>query len=168
MEFESDNLKYCPLSQSDWPFFLSLFRDPAVIALCFDPLPDDVVLERFQSRLLPWDLNSDEWLCLLIKEKSSEQCVGVTGFKFDGKVAELGYLLHSNFHGQGYGTEQLASLLHWSKEQLGITQYQAAVTEGNIACEKILAKANFKLAERIPDAYEIGGKRYADLIYQNY
>ena len=39
------------------------------------------------------------------------------------------------------------------------------VTAGNLASERVLQKAGFKLAVKTPDAHSIGGKRYADHIY---
>ncbi len=41
----------------------------------------------------------------------------------------------------------------------------AVVTEGNVGSEKVLAKSGFTLHRIVPDAYEIGGQRYADHVY---
>nr|WP_254311072.1 GNAT family N-acetyltransferase [Vibrio cholerae] len=59
---------------------------------------------------------------------------------------------------------QLA-LIDYSAKHFGLEGFMAVVTEGNIGSEKVLAKSGFTLHRIVPDAYEIGGQRYADHIY---
>jgi RimJ/RimL family protein N-acetyltransferase len=56
-------------------------------------------------------------------------------------------------------------VIEWAFEQHKISQFSATVTEGNIGSERVLEKCGFTLTETIPEAYEIGGKKYADKLY---
>ncbi len=161
----TERLSMRQLSSNDWSLFLDLQTDSDVIALCFDKPSEAEVRDRFESRLPKWEANSEHWLCLTIIENKTGQKVGVTGFNISDGVAEVGYLILPTFHGNGFGTESLEALLDWSKEFSEISSYQATVTRGNIASERVLEKCGFSLSRIAKDAYEIRGELYDDHIY---
>ena len=162
---KTDRLHMAQITTEDWALFESLNREPEVIRLCFDePSPADIK-EAFEARLPAWDKDSTHWLCLIMINKENGEKIGVTGFRMVDGVAEVGYLILPRFHGCGFGTESLKALISWATKEQGIISFQAIVTEGNIGSEKVLLKNGFSLKEVVPDAYTIGGKRYADHIY---
>ncbi|MDW6003965.1 GNAT family N-acetyltransferase [Vibrio mangrovi] len=165
MKITTKRLKMLPVTENDWPLFVRLYSDPGVTALCFDQPSDAELKAKFEARLHPWKPNSDFWLCLVIFDNISGEAVGITGFCMQDGIAEVGYLLLPEFHGKQYGTESLAALLNWAVTNHGITHYRAVVTAGNVASERVLIKCGFHLDQIVPDAYEIGGTRYADHIY---
>ncbi|WP_253821710.1 GNAT family N-acetyltransferase, partial [Vibrio cholerae] len=61
--------------------------------------------------------------------------------------------------------ESLQALIDYSTKHFGLEGFMAVVTEGNVGSEKVLAKSGFTLHRIVPDAYEIGGQRYADHVY---
>ncbi|NOJ19392.1 GNAT family N-acetyltransferase [Vibrio jasicida] len=154
-----------PLTKSDWDLYRRLSSEPQIIALCFDPPTEDEMRQKFESRLPVWTPQSEHWLCLVIYEKQSARPIGITGFVLQDGIAEVGYLLLPEFYGQQFGTESLTGVIEWAFEQHKISQFSATVTEGNIGSERVLEKCGFKLIETIPEAYEIGEKRYADKLY---
>ncbi|SHO56911.1 GNAT family N-acetyltransferase [Vibrio quintilis] len=165
MEITSERLIMRPLRVSDRTFFESLYTDSRVIRFCFDPPGPDEIEQKFQSRLYPWTSDSENWLCLVITKKTSGEPVGITGFFLQDGIAEVGFLLSAEHHGRQYGTESLKALIQWTVETCDITAFQAVVTAGNIASERVLEKCGFELIEVEPDAYMIGGKLYADHLY---
>ncbi|ELC3155048.1 GNAT family N-acetyltransferase [Vibrio harveyi] len=154
-----------PLSQDNWDLYRRLSSDPEIIALCFDPPTEADMRQKFESRLPIWTPQSEHWLCLVIYEKHSSQPIGITGFVLQNGIAEVGYLLLPEFYGKQFGTESLAGVIDWAFNQHNISEFSATVTEGNIGSERVLEKCGFKLTEIIPEAYEIGGKKYADRLY---
>ena len=165
MIIQTDRLYMAQITIEDWALFESLNREPEVIRLCFDEPSPAEIKDAFESRLPAWDKDSAHWLCLTITNNENGDKIGVTGFRMVDGVAEVGYLILPKFHGFGFGTESLKALISWATKQQGITSYRAIVTEGNIGSEKVLLKSGFSLKEIVPDAYTIGGKRYADHIY---
>ena len=165
MNIRTARLNMTPLTQQDWPLFHRLHTTPDVIAQCFDPLPDSVLQQKFQQRLVPWNKEAKHWQCLVIRRHDTGQAIGVTGMCLSQGRAEMGYLLLPAFYGQGFGTESLQALTQWAVNTQEITRFKAVVTEGNIASERVLQKIGFQLVETVPDAHSIGGKRYADHIY---
>lgn len=165
MNIRTARLKMTPLNKDDWPLFQQLHNTPEVIAQCFDEPTSAELLQKFQSRLQPWHKDANHWLCLVMRQRDTGQAIGVTGLVMSEGRAEVGYLLLPEFHGQGFGTESLKALISWAANTPHISRFKAVLTEGNVASERVLQKAGFKLAVKTPDAHSIGGKRYADYIY---
>lgn len=166
MEIKTNRLQMSQITKEDWDMYQSLNRDPDVISLCFDEPSSSEIQESFESRLPLWTKTSEHWLCLTITLSSTGEKIGVTGFRITDGVAEVGYLILSQYHGLGYGTESLQALIQWAVEEQGIQSFNAIVTEGNVGSEKVLVKSGFSLKEVVPNAYEIGGQLYADHIYR--
>ncbi|MDA9556886.1 GNAT family N-acetyltransferase [Vibrio sp.] len=165
MEILTERLTMSQLSLNDWELFELLNKHPDVIDLCFDEPTDLEIKDRFKSRLPAWKNTSEHWLCLTITELKTNKKIGVTGFQLNNGTAEVGYLFLPQYHGVGFGTESLITLLKWANEVEKIKSFKAVVTEGNIGSEKVLLKSGFQLQEIVKDAYEIGGRQFADHIY---
>lgn len=165
MRLTSARLDMTPLTQQDWLLFQQLHETPEVIAQCFDAPTETELKQKFASRLQPWHKDADHWLCLVMRLRDSGQAIGVTGMSMAEGRAEVGYLLLPAFYGQGLGTESLQALINWATSTQEISRFKALVTAGNLASERVLQKAGFKLVAKVPNAHSIGGKRYADHIY---
>lgn len=166
LNIETNRLLLCPLQQQHWPLFLRLHTDPQIVALCFDVPPEEVIRQKFIARLQQWTSASDHWLGLVVTDKVSGTELGVTGFLLKNGIAEVGYLFLPQFYGKGYAAESLQGLINWAAATQQISRYQALVTEGNGASERVLTKCGFALKEIAPNAHNIGGKCFADHIYQ--
>jgi RimJ/RimL family protein N-acetyltransferase len=165
MNIRTARLEMTPLTKDDWPLFQTLHNTEQVIAQCFDPVPDTVLQQKFQQRLVPWHKDADHWQCLVIRQHDTGEAIGVTGMCLSQGRAEVGYLLLPAFYGQGFGTESLQALIQWAVTTQGINHFKAVVTEGNVASERVLQKVGFQLVEKVPQAHSIAGKSYADHIY---
>lgn len=166
IEFESPRLAMRQIAAQDWALFYELHVNSIVIAKCFDPILPEEIEKRFEQRCKPWSFEDSDWLTLVVTNRDTGQALGVTGFCFDKGVAEVGYLFLPQYFGYGYCSESLAALLDWGSSELGIDEFQAVVTEGNIASERVLRKCGFQLAEVIPQNYCISGRLYDDHIYR--
>lgn len=164
---ETKNLVMVQVTEDDFDLFHNLSTDEEVIKYCFDKPSLEEVKQRFESRLPKWRKDSEHWLCLSILDKRVNQKVGVTGFVLNEDGAEVGFLLSPEFKGRNIATESLREVLRWARDVHDIQNFNAVVTEGNVASERVLQKCGFNLEQRIADAYEIRGKLYADLIYKS-
>lgn len=165
MHLASPRLQMTPLQADDWPLFQTLHHTEQVTALCFDTPTDAELKAKFDARLQPWHAASTHWLCLTIRLRDNAEAIGVTGLALQQGLAEVGYLLLPQFYGQGYASESLKALITWAQNTHNIQRFSATVTAGNIGSEKVLQKCGFSLYKTVPDAYQIGGKRYADHLY---
>jgi ribosomal-protein-alanine N-acetyltransferase len=62
--------------------------------------------------------------------------------------ASIGYLLHPDYHGMGYGREAAAALVHWLFTRRGCAGVYAGVYEPNVASRRLLESLGF-----VPDHY---------------
>ncbi|MCA1930680.1 GNAT family N-acetyltransferase [Rheinheimera sp.] len=159
------------LAETDWLLFLELHRHEQVLHYVADPFSDAQIRQRFDERLQPWKAGDQHWLSLVVVEKQTGAATGVCGFhcleaEADTHLtAEVGYLFLPEFFGKGYATLALNACLNYGAT-LGITQWQAVVTEGNVGSCRVLEKCGFRLIERQHNGYRIGDEFVADLIYK--
>ena len=103
-----------------------------------------------------------------ITEKSTRAVIG-TGmlFHFDtaANQAEIGYVLHKDYWGKGYGTESVALICGFAREVLKLRRLHACVVDANIGSARILQKNGFALEERLKDHYFIENSHYDALLF---
>ncbi|WP_394152258.1 GNAT family N-acetyltransferase [Vibrio maritimus] len=162
---QTERLSMAQITQADFDLFKRLQTEPKVIELCFDKPSEEEIQARFEERLPTWVKGSEEWLCLVISIKQTNEPVGVTGFKVTDDCAEVGYLLLPEFHERGIGTESLEALIKWAERDLDLNKFSAIVTKGNRGSERVLEKCGFVLTKVDKDAYQIGGQTYDDHIF---
>lgn len=168
MQLETNRLILRSLCEDDWPFFLALHQLPSVMAFVADIEQEPQILARFNERLVPWSKESQSWLTLLIIEKESNKAVGLTGFLsrwHPFQQAEVGFMIHPDAQGAGYGYESLLSVLHFASAGCGYHKITATVTEGNIGSVALLAKAGFELEGRLQDNFRINNQWCSDLVF---
>lgn len=165
MKIESKRLVMTQLAEADWALFHTLQTHPIVLKYCYDQPPEAEIKAKFQSRLPPWKIGTDQWLCLTMTLRATGEKIGVTGFSWHDGTAEIGYMLLPEFSGAGYASEALEALLAWSIKSQGIRHFRAIVTQGNNASEQVLLKNGFKLAAVKPESHQIGGQLVTDHVY---
>lgn len=154
--------------------------------------PSDVdEIHRFASdadvsRFIGWRLlkNSDEtreYIEELIKReaagthlyasivlKSTEKIIGTAMmFNFDKEArhGEIGYVLHKDYWGQGYGTESVTLMNDFAFQSLKLNKIHARVVDANIGSYRVLDKNGFELEGRFKDYYFIEGNYYDGLFF---
>lgn len=127
---------------------------------------DEIKTHSFESRLQPWQKGSDRWLCLVMSRKDSDIPIGLTGFIDRGDdVAEVGFILASEFHGKGFGTESLKDIARFAFEVQGYRKLTATVTAGNNASRSILQKIGFQQEGTLRKNYFLHGSWQDDWIF---
>ena len=93
------------------------------------------------QRMLEQYKNFDDYGLHVLIEKESNSYVGHAGIVAqvidDTFELELGYWIHPNFWGQGFGKEAANALAIYANEEMGLERYISAIQVGNIASEKL-------------------------------
>ncbi|HBO25070.1 MAG TPA: N-acetyltransferase [Providencia sp.] len=156
------------ITLADWCFFKRLHMSNDVMRFISDLMPEDKIKDSFDSRLPSWNITSDHWLCLVIRNVDDNASMGLTGLKMvsDGgrRVAEVGYIISPEYTGRSLATRSLAMLISLP-ELAPLSEFRAVVTGGNAASESVLKKNGFILTKIIENNYVIGNKSFADHIY---
>ncbi|RKR81282.1 ribosomal-protein-alanine N-acetyltransferase [Mucilaginibacter gracilis] len=63
--------------------------------------------------------------------------------------AEMGYVIHHKFKGQGIATEVAEALLNYGFNEQHLSQIFAVTDQANIASQRVLLKAGFKQGDNI-------------------
>lgn len=83
----------------------------------------------------------------------------------DARHAEIGYVFHKDYWGQGYGTEAVMLMEKFAFESLNLHKLHARVVDSNIGSIRVLEKNGFELEGRFKDYYFIEGKYYDGLFF---
>lgn len=103
-----------------------------------------------------------------IVEKSSGEVIGtamIFGFDKEANHAEIGYVLHKEHWGKGYGTETVSLISDFAFEILMLRKLHARVVSGNFGSARILEKNGFELEGRFRDYYFIEANYYDGLFF---
>ncbi|MFC0225273.1 GNAT family N-acetyltransferase [Serratia aquatilis] len=161
LKLQTSRLLLHSITANDWPLFLRLYQDPQVIRYIADPLPESEIRTRFEARLPEWDKHGERWLCLVMREKSTGNAVGITGFCpqwWPFQQAEVGFGSLPEGQGKGYGKESLLAVLDFAFNACGFHKMTATVTEGNIASRHLLESCGFQLEGTLRDNYRLAGQ----------
>ncbi len=162
----SARITYQQINSDDWPFFVALQQDPRIACYLASSHSDDAMREAFECRLPRWEPGSRHWLCLVMREKTSGEPFGVTGFIDRGEgIAEVGYLLATRVHGQGLGYESLYALCDYAFQVCGYRKLVATVTVGNEPSKRVLEKAGFKIEGTLRENYFLEGRWQDDWLF---
>lgn len=160
----TSRLNCSPLQEHDCPFFLALQQHPDVMRFVAENRPVAAIREAFDSRLPLWTPGSTHWLCLVVRDATSQAPLGVTGYIHrEDDCAEVGFLFAPEAQGKGYGFESLQALCDYAFREGGLRRLTATVTAGNVASRRLLEKAHFRLegsfarAITFPDAGKMTG-----------
>ena len=88
-------------------------------------------------------------------------------FNLDRKAshAEIGYVLHQNFWGKGYGTEVVTLINQYAFATLCLHKLNARVVHENASSARVLEKNGYQLEGRLRDHYFIAQQYYDALLY---
>jgi RimJ/RimL family protein N-acetyltransferase len=82
------------------------------------------------------------------------------------RFASLGYLLHPDHHGEGYGSEAAGALVRWLFTERGTDTIYAGVYEPNIASRRLLEGLGFVRDHYFAAAQDTHGKGLASWRYR--
>ena len=136
----------------------------ALAAMWADPLVTRFTIgkpatsEESWTRLLRY---AGHWTLLgfgywAIEEKATRNYVGETGFADYKRILEnplkdapeSGWVLASQFHGKGYGTEAVRAVLEWGDAHFGPVQTTCLIDPGNLASIRVAEKCGYRELER--------------------
>jgi len=106
------------------------------------------------------------YLYASIVHKSTNKIIGTSmifNFNQEANHAEIGYVIHRDYWGKGYGTEVVSLLNNFAFSTLKLHKLHAIVVDANIGSSRILEKNGFELEGRLKDYYFIDGEYYDSL-----
>jgi RimJ/RimL family protein N-acetyltransferase len=149
---ETERLRLRAHRADDYPALSAIWSDPAVVRhIGGQPsTPQDSWMRLLRYGGLWSVLGYGYWA---IEEKASGRCIGDIGYadfkrdivpSLDG-MPELGWVLASAAHGQGYASEALTAVLAWGDAHFGAHRAACIIAPDNTASIRLASKAGFQL-----------------------
>lgn len=166
---ESERLKLVEIQQEHLVDIFKLFGDGRVTEFynvkTFGRVEDgQVYLDWFRNRFK--DKQGIRWGIQLKGKTGIIGTIGFNNFIYNHR-ANIGYDLQSECWNRGYMTEALNRVIEFGFNTLQVNRIEAEVMAGNIASEKILAKAGFRKEGLLRD-WMYWDQRHFDMIMYAY
>ncbi len=148
--------------ESDWPFFLRLRRDPAIMRFMADIASQEDIRRVFDARLIDTG-------AFVIRQQGSARPVGDIGLcrtAENPEEADVGYSIATWAQGQGYASEALRAICQHAFDETGITALNAWVLAGNTVSQRVLEKLGFSRVEILQKVYRLNGVFHDDWVYR--
>ncbi|WP_426998071.1 GNAT family N-acetyltransferase [Pseudarthrobacter sp. N5] len=138
--------------------------------LSHEPLSVEENSVRLSEQLAHAEASTAEWFHLgwAIELRATGEVIGdarawnSSNPPLPGKIpadhAALGYILHPDHHGSGYGSEAAAALVAWLFGDRGTRTIYAGVYEPNLASRKLLETLGFTRDHHFPADQDSHGK----------
>lgn len=166
VKLNTPRLTCSQITDSAWPFFLTLQQHPDVMRYIDVSRPEEEIRRAFAARLPEWTPGSPHWLCLLVRDRATQSPLGVTGYIHrEDDCAEVGFLFTPDAQGKGYAGESLRALCEFAFNKGGIRRLVASVTAGNIPCRRLLERTGFVLEGELRQAFRLAGEWHNDWLF---
>lgn len=161
IELGAERIRLRQLHAADAPALLAVFADHKAMRYWSRPpmVSLDEALEliaqidacRARGDLLQWGIERVDSGALM------GTCTLAAIDRGQGR-AEIGFILRSDYWGQGYAGEALACLLRHARSAMGLRRIEADVDPRNLASLKLLERLGFRREGYLPERWQVGGE----------
>lgn len=145
-EMETDRLVLRQFKIEDGPDFFVLRSDPNVMQYIPRPLAKTVADAVEVIELVNKNIGNNESINWALEDKATGKMIGMIGYVHMSKEdhrAEVGYMLHPEYHGKGYMQEALTAVLDYGFIVMKLHSVNAVVDPANTPSAKLLEKNKF-------------------------
>ena len=138
---ETERLYIRRYTKEDFPGICELIRDKMAspYAKYDSAFPTD---DKGLMEVLNFFAGSDEFWAL--EEKSEHKIIGFISLNYvDEASRNLGYCLHTRWHGKGHASEAARRMIKYAKEELKLEKLVTGTAEENLPSVKLLERLGF-------------------------
>ncbi len=159
LEITTQRLLLRPLCGDDAPGMYAIYSDPEAMrywsARPIAALEDAARMVR-EDLQLQLGGTAAFWAIVLPRTGRVIGKFTLFGINPDNRRAEIGYVLHRQFWGKGYGTEVLAAMLETAFESFALHRLEADIDPDNAASLALLRKFGFREEGRFRERWLLG------------
>lgn len=168
LELYTDRLRLRSVVSSDWDNFLYTHSSEELNKYVRKPQSESVIRQKFERIITPNNLEEDDTLLLLIEDVHQHLFVGFISLHNISEALgqlEVGYMLHTEAHGQGYASEALNALVDWVCLAHKPHKLIAHCANHNIASTKVLDKCGFIQEGLLRQNWKVGDTWLDERLY---
>lgn len=153
-------LRLTPFAPADWPFFLRLRQDPAVMRYMGEIVAEEILRTMFAQRIADG--------ARVIRTPSGEPLgdIGLRVSRHNPYEADVGYALAPQAQGNGYACEALEAMCQYGFRTLGLRAINAWVLGENAGSARLLERCGFRRIQVLEQAFTLNGICYDDWVYR--
>ncbi len=160
--FESERLLLRPLSPDD---ALDMYEYASgrelTKYLLWDPHPNvqytREYLEYLEGRYAVADFY--DWALILKQKGKMIGTCGFTSFDLPNNCAEIGYVIHPDYHGMGYAVEAAKQVISFGFSTLGLSRISAVCMKENTKSFRVMQKLGMSFEGTLRSAILVKGAR---------
>jgi len=146
---ETERLRLRPFSRGDVDAVFAYRQREDVAQYLFDgPMSHESVTEVVQQRIGQYELDGEgDKIFLAVELKDPQRVIGEVSLILrdrPARQAEIGYIFHPEFHGQGYATEAAHMLLQMGFEGAGMHRIYARCDTRNAGSWKVMERLGMR------------------------
>jgi len=165
---ETERLYLRRVDANDAPEIFAMRSDAETMKYIPRPLVANLEEARAHAAMIDDKINNNEGINWAICLKSDPKMIGVIGhyrIKPEHYRSEIGYMLLPDFHGKGYVSEAVASMLEYGFNDMKLHSIEAIIDPGNEASAKVLEKNGFVREAHLKENEYFNGKFLDTVIY---
>jgi [ribosomal protein S5]-alanine N-acetyltransferase len=147
---------------------LSLRSDERVMKFLDRPLAKNLDDARKYIKIITNGINENNTITWAISKRNEQSLIGTIGFWRIVKEhfrAEIGFLLHPDYHGKGIMQEALTKVLDYGFHSLKLHSVEANVNPNNLPSIKLLERNKFIREAYFKENYYYNGQFLDSVIY---
>jgi RimJ/RimL family protein N-acetyltransferase len=150
---ETERLKLRGHRMDDFPACAAMWADPVVTRHFGHSFSEEESWTRFLRYFGHWSvLGFGSWL---VEERATGNFVGEVGFANYRRAIEppldapeIGWALAAQFHGKGYATEAVRSVVAWGEEHFGPARTTCIIAPENLPSIRVAEKCSYRESRR--------------------
>lgn len=164
----TDRLVLRQLEDGDSDSLFALRSDPVAMRYIDRPLMQNTGEAQAMMERIHHSYRENEGIQWVISSIGNPEMLGnITFWKIDKEHhrAEIGYMLHPRYQGNGFMGEALKAVIQYGFEVMRLHSIQADVNPGNAASIRLLERNGFIREAYFRENYYFGGKFLDSAIY---
>jgi ribosomal-protein-alanine N-acetyltransferase len=165
---DTDRLHLRQLTEADAPGLFAMRSNPDLMKYIPRPLAvttaDAIQLVHHLGGLIERN-EAINWGIFLTGTDTLVGMIGFVRFMPDRYRAEVGYMLHGDYHGKGIVSEALTAVIDHGFRVFGLHTIEAIVNPANTPSMKVLERAGFELSGTFADYVYFDGRFFDSHVF---
>jgi len=167
---ETSRLRVRPFTENDLSAVIALYKVPEVLRYLYvAERSDEEIGKSLGERKVKTEFATEgDKLILAVELKETGQCIGevvMVWLSETHKSAEIGFIIHPDFHGHGYAAEAIRPLIHFGFERMDFHRIIGRCDGRNAASARLMEKLGLRREAHLVENEFVKGEWTDELVF---